>query len=429
MGCGYHRPMADPRPDEDEQADPEVRRPCWVPLSAAVGIFVTGLVWTADTASEPTTTATQHTGARIIGPYDAQDGCEKCHERELQHWQTTKHFRARDTLFDRKTGRATPNAKKYLDILREKDPMGVSASADPRFSSRCMRCHATTFVRPGRTEGLAVWGVSCESCHGPAEHWVHDHSAYRVSGRLTADQKRVRERPEDRMARLHDAHTKGMIRGDTMYEMAKQCYGCHLVDDFGLIKHAGHKPGTASFDYLVKTQGEVRHNFLNGPTNRETPPARLRVMYVVGALAGMDVAAATLRSSPTGDDASEFRENLKTTIEELGSRLGEAATALGDDAVAADLKESAAPLYDMTESEGEFGEVEIVGLTDAVTGDDRAALGVAIDTFRARARALSDRLAGASRTDASLLGALQNTVGAKLSAASEAPATEQEGDK
>ncbi len=67
-------------------------------------------------------------------------GCQTCHPREHEHWATTAHARAYDTL-----------------VKKDK-------SLDPS----CLACHTTGYGSAKNTKS-GFENVQCESCHGPAE--------------------------------------------------------------------------------------------------------------------------------------------------------------------------------------------------------------------------------------------------------------------
>jgi 2',3'-cyclic-nucleotide 2'-phosphodiesterase (5'-nucleotidase family) len=81
--------------------------------------------------------------------YASTAACVLCHPKAQEHFVTTPHAFAMQTL-ERKG--------------REKDP-------------ECLRCHSTGFDRPGGTRNLATavsyfGDVGCESCHGPSSAHV-----------------------------------------------------------------------------------------------------------------------------------------------------------------------------------------------------------------------------------------------------------------
>jgi hypothetical protein len=77
--------------------------------------------------------------------YGSNGSCVLCHKDAYEHWKTTKHAQALETLRRRK---------------RDKDPT-------------CLGCHTTGYLQPGGTRVLATAttyfaDVGCESCHGPS---------------------------------------------------------------------------------------------------------------------------------------------------------------------------------------------------------------------------------------------------------------------
>jgi hypothetical protein len=69
-----------------------------------------------------------------------EKACATCHPREYEHWTTTVHARAYQTLVER------------------------NKTSDPS----CLACHTTGFGAP-REPGVRFENVQCEACHGPAE--------------------------------------------------------------------------------------------------------------------------------------------------------------------------------------------------------------------------------------------------------------------
>lgn len=385
-------------------------------LVAGVVTLTVGLWLTQAAGSDPAPAEGTKSEGRIIGPYDAQDGCEKCHVKELASWQASRHFNSMDLLY--KDGEVPARAAGFLKTMREKDPEGISASLDPRMSARCAKCHATTYVRPERDAGLPAWGVSCESCHGPAEHWVHKHSAFKVSGRLTATEKQKAEKPEDRVLRLKEASDHGMVRGDDMLRMARNCLGCHIVGDPGLLNHAGHRSGTVGFDYMWWSQGEVRHNFLVGESNAEASPARRRAMYVVGALAGLESSARAYAKAEQDD--STYASGMKGHLQSFVDRLIEIHKALGEDPMAKRVFDVVKIVYDPTEEEDDFGDVVVKGFSDEVRAGNAAGMNALADQIATQSSALAGDLLTAlgSGDDASFLAGLTETIKTKAGEAS-----------
>ena len=108
---------------------------------------------------------------------------------------------------------ATARAKQIADALGIKD-----ATAD----ERCTSCHAPLNGVPENRRGEyfnAGEGVSCESCHGPAEPWLRAHTRtdYTRSDRTAA----------------------GMRDLESLYVRANTCVACHQVVATPILQ-AGH---------------------------------------------------------------------------------------------------------------------------------------------------------------------------------------------
>jgi len=107
----------------------------------------------------------------------------------------------------------TARSKQIADALQIKDP-----AAD----NRCTSCHAPLHEVPTALRGPGFQiseGVSCESCHGPAEHWLRSHT-----------------RPDYKHS---DRVTSGMRDLKNLYVRANTCIGCHQTVAQPLLK-AGH---------------------------------------------------------------------------------------------------------------------------------------------------------------------------------------------
>lgn len=107
----------------------------------------------------------------------------------------------------------TARSKQIADTLEIKDP-----AAD----SRCTSCHMPLHEVPENLRGdyfNATEGVSCESCHGPAETWLRSHT-------------RTDYTPTDRTA-------AGMRDLQNLYVRANVCVACHQTVSPPLLQ-AGH---------------------------------------------------------------------------------------------------------------------------------------------------------------------------------------------
>jgi hypothetical protein len=121
-----------------------------------------------------------------------------------------------------------------------------------------------------------IAGISCESCHGAGEDWIKVHSQF--SGKTEKTETKA-----EREARLKLSDSKGMIRPSSLYELAKNCYSCHVVPREDLVNKGGHPAGSA-FELVSWSQGEVRHNTWHskGRENVAASAARKRMLYLVG---------------------------------------------------------------------------------------------------------------------------------------------------
>jgi cytochrome c554/c'-like protein len=208
--------------------------------------MVFGFAVDATIASDP---------AKIVGP----NSCAECHKEEAEAWQASHHF---------KTFREMPRRKEANEIAEK---MGVQRI---RSESMCLTCHYTMQEKESKKQPIA--GISCESCHGAGEDWIKVHSGY--SGKTEKTETKA-----EAEARLKLADSKGMIRPSSLYQLAKNCYSCHVVPQEDLVNKGGHPAGSA-FELVAWSQGEVRHNTWHskGKENVQATAARKRMLYLVG---------------------------------------------------------------------------------------------------------------------------------------------------
>jgi hypothetical protein len=226
--------------------------------------------------------------------------CLGCHGAETLSWMKSTHHNSHLLL-------RAPNAKKYAEEL------GIDP-AEVRKSQACIRCHATGQA-DHHGDVRASTGVSCESCHGAAggdEGWLNAHAVYGPNGTSFDD-----ESGEHRKWRLERTQKAGMVQASQIYDMAKKCLECHLVEDEALV-NAGHKIGK-SFEFLGQTTGELLHNFhedqnvnSKGPTlwARRTGGkfnVRDRKKFVVGLLTEIETA---LLAFSKVEDESDYSGSL-----------------------------------------------------------------------------------------------------------------------
>ncbi len=193
--------------------------------------------------------------AKTVGP----NACAECHKQEVEAWKGTRHFKA---------FREIPRKTEAKEIAEK---MGVRRI---KSESLCLNCHFTVQQKNNKEEPVS--GISCESCHGAGQDWIKVHSGF--SGKTAKTETKAEEE-----ARWKLADSKGMIRPRSLYQLARNCYSCHVVPREDLVNKGGHKPGS-SFELVSWSQGEVRHNtwYSKGKENVAADAARKRMLYLVG---------------------------------------------------------------------------------------------------------------------------------------------------
>ena len=193
--------------------------------------------------------------AKIVGP----NACAECHKQEVEAWKGTHHF---------KTFREMPRNTAAKEIAEK---MGVRRI---KSESLCLNCHFTVQQKDNKEQPVA--GISCESCHGAGKDWIKVHSGF--SGKKEQTETKAEEE-----ARWKLAESKGMIRPRALYQLAKNCYGCHVVPQENLVNKGGHRAGS-DFELVSWSQGEVLHNtwYSKGKDNVPASAPRKRMLYLVG---------------------------------------------------------------------------------------------------------------------------------------------------
>ena len=187
------------------------------------------------------------------------NACAECHKEEAEAWKGTHHF---TTFRDMPRNAEANEIAKKMGLRRVKS------------EGLCMNCHFTVQKKDGKDE--AVSGISCESCHSAGQDWVKVHSGF--SGKTEKTETKAEEEERWKLA-----DSKGMIRPSSLYQLAKNCYSCHVVPQEDLVNKGGHKAGSA-FELFSWSQGEVRHNTWSskGKGNVAADAARKRMLYLVG---------------------------------------------------------------------------------------------------------------------------------------------------
>jgi hypothetical protein len=252
--------------------------------------------------------------ARITGPGTMNTGCGNCHKPAFAAWELTPHHKSLKLLTEERKDQAKEIA----------DAMGIRSGRITRSQNLCWDCHTTPMVVEGQTR--PEFGVSCESCHGPAAGWLAIHN-----DRSHSDRWKV-------------CDEKGMIRKDRIDLIAENCFSCHTVANEELVNKGKHKAGS-EFELVAWSQGAVRHNFFeNEASNRVNPPERLRVMFVAGKLVELEVTLRNLASvkEPQGEYARAMLERCNRVSKELDNLRQLPAAEIGEAYAAIPLDEAGA---------------------------------------------------------------------------------------
>lgn len=201
--------------------------------------------------------------------------CTDCHDHKLegQAWRMSSHYQ---------TIKKRADSDEAWDILEKLklDDVGMKKQV------RCMKCHTTVQLNR-KKKPVAKTGISCESCHGPAQDWLDPHS---TAGKPAS----------------------GMIRPGDVYALANNCLTCHTGPGEELVNVGGHTAGS-DFELVAWSQGKVRHNTLREPgKNREASVEKKRKMYVVGRM--LDLAHALSGYAQVTDDQAKYAVAMKKRI-------------------------------------------------------------------------------------------------------------------
>jgi hypothetical protein len=106
-----------------------------------------------------------------------------------------------------------------------------------------------------------------------------------------------------------------------VYAMAKTCLGCHAVPNEQLVNVAGHKGGSANFEFSSWVAGDVAHNLFLNPKENALAPTLLmaetgrkpaehkRMQYVLGKMADLEVSLRSLASAKEDGAYSQAMAN------------------------------------------------------------------------------------------------------------------------
>ena len=270
------------------------RLPSWLLASAMAWCLCLGLMLQSDGVHAQGAPETD----KVKGP----DECAECHKQEAENWKNTHHS---------KTFSGLPRSKEAKAITEK---LGLKRI---KSESVCLGCHFTSKLRNGKPKPIA--GITCESCHSAGADWMKRHSEF--SGK-----KKETESEAEAQQRWADAEAAGMIRPHMLYDLAKNCYSCHVVPQEELVNKGGHAPGSA-FELVSWSQGEVRHNTWHnaGKENEVAATERQRMMYVIGLAVELEEA---LRAVGKATQPARYAVAMAKRAHEARKKMREAARAL-----------------------------------------------------------------------------------------------------
>lgn len=147
-------------------------------------------------------------------------------------------LREQHSIWSRKDMHARSYAT--LTTARSEQIMRALGGGDARTDTRCTTCHAPNHGVPAerfvKSPPDHKIGVSCQNCHGPAEHWLRSHTRHDYS---------------------HGQRVQSGLRElRSLYHRANACVACHQNVDQPLLK-AGHPE--LIFELDGQTLAEPRH--------------------------------------------------------------------------------------------------------------------------------------------------------------------------
>lgn len=233
--------------------------------------------------------------SKIIGPEKEEGNCAKCHSVETDAWKQTKHY----STF--KEAHRSDEANEILAAMGEKSM---------KRATECRQCHYTSTIKKEKLR--ASYGVTCESCHGPAKEWlsIHVKQGGDPDGADLKWGEAKLETPEQHAARLGKSNELGMISSDMIYGIAKNCFGCHTVPNEKVVNVGGHPAGSEDFDLVAWSQGELLHNFATAEgtdKSGQNLPATIekrRRLFITGKL--VDLETTLINISQTQDQNGKY---------------------------------------------------------------------------------------------------------------------------
>ncbi len=236
--------------------------------------------------------------SKVVGA----ESCGECHSTAVEAWKQTHHFKTFEELHRRPEAREIAGK---LDMRRIKD------------EGLCVTCHYTAKIEEAGAEPNIIAGVSCESCHGPAKDWINIHNDFGEGVTEAAN-----ETPEHRAMRIQKSREAGMIRPENIYDVASNCFGCHLVPNERLVNTGGHTAGSADFELVSWMHGEIRHNFFrtHGESNADNTPERKRLLFVVGMILDLEN---SLRATAIAKDKATYGITMAQRANTMRKKLAQ----------------------------------------------------------------------------------------------------------
>ncbi|MBL8798320.1 MAG: hypothetical protein JNM56_30780 [Planctomycetia bacterium] len=188
------------------------------------------LAWLSATTFQPESSATAAPAGTTRLQYVGAGSCASaaCHSQpvpqgttgcEYTTWASRdRHARAYTVLLEDRSKQIEKNLKRLPSL----------ADAKPEENQFCLKCHALPLPpeQQGRT-ALLLDGVSCERCHGPAQHWLARH--------YLPDWQRTSATEKQRL---------GMYPTKDLVFRAELCASCHVgttdADPIHDLLGAGH---------------------------------------------------------------------------------------------------------------------------------------------------------------------------------------------
>jgi hypothetical protein len=128
--------------------------------------------------------------------------------------------------------------------------IGKILNIDVTKDAQCLNCHSTTSRQDRKGKGFSnIDGVSCDGCHGPAQHWIIDHA-------LDPDNWRIKTPEEKEELGMYDVRNP--------LKRTQLCASCHIGNaaEGKVVTHAmfaaGHPP-LPSFEVASFSRNMPQH--------------------------------------------------------------------------------------------------------------------------------------------------------------------------